>query len=1060
MQLTYKCILILLFGFFLLLQPGDSSAQWLRTSGPHGGTVTSIAYLSPYLYASTYSGLFRSDDNGMNWEPIYGLPDNRLIGVVAKGGRLFICSFNLGIYVTIDQCLSWEKAAAEIPVTVGTGQYQKFFATDNYIYCSTIGGQNVDVYRSSDNGITWPTFYAGTVTNLVQYGDTIMLHGGSTGNQNLRSVDNGLTWSNLSLTGGEYIFGRFNNMWIALKHNNTPNYYYSTDGGNTFTAGTGPQPSIYDPVGMFNVGNKLYAIGTALYETSNGINWSMVNWSLLPPGSGDLYFGYVNGTDFWVGNSYNLTYSGDGGISYEERCKGIAIGDASVDILYNPGDSLVYLTRNKYEGVLTRTADHGNNWNEFASGLGAGGNNSKFIMNIGATYFASTDSGFYKSDNYGANWYEITNTNGLPNDGMLYMTKGNTELYAGFFSSGVYKSQDGGNTWLPANNGINTSKVVKLVWNQNKLFAGIYGAMGLCVSADSGATWTSLTGNSNIKNFNVIEDSIITYIPSGSQVIQSTDYGNTWDTLNVGGVCSSGKVEMLDTVFYVACNFGGVWTTNTSINYWYPINNGLPMYIPYPQPNCADLAIDSTYLYVIASGYGCWRLPLDSIILSGRLSGNIYWDKNSDGIKQANETFLNDEAVSVDPFGIAADTDTSGYYQYFYTGNNPSYILNFRPKQYWTVTSSPQIHQVTPQGNNADDLDFGINMIPGITDVKVDMGSNIHRPGFQTGYSVQVKNIGTDTISDVVTVTLDNQLTYISGTTPQNINGNTLTYAYTDLEPGESQNFFLFAELSSSTPIGTILNNSASVFPIAGDSVPINNIAYNFPIVTGSFDPNNKIVEPTGDIAHQDLLTYQINFQNTGTDTAFTVIVRDTISPLLDLNTFSLLAHSHPVTVTIRNGNLVDFRFDNIQLPDSNSNEPASHGLIRFSIRPVQGLSLNTTIFNSASIYFDFNAPVITNTISNTITGFTSVNDPANSSLLRVSINPNPFSSMTSIEISSDEPGPFQLSIFNSLGKLEEIKTIQAKVHSLDRIGLSGGVYFYEVKSKLGNRAIGKILVQ
>jgi hypothetical protein len=54
------------------------------------------------------------------------------------------------------------------------------------------------------------------------------------------------------------------------------------------------------------------------------------------------------------------------------------------------------------------------------------------------------------------------------------------------------------------------------------------------------------------------------------------------------------------------------------------------------------------------------------------------------------------------------------------------------------------------------------------------------------------------------------------------------------------------------------------------------------------------------------------------------------------------------------------FIFNNIQLPDSNVNEPASHGLVQFRIRPRSPLVPGTLIENIANIYFDFNPPVIT----------------------------------------------------------------------------------------------------
>jgi hypothetical protein len=56
------------------------------------------------------------------------------------------------------------------------------------------------------------------------------------------------------------------------------------------------------------------------------------------------------------------------------------------------------------------------------------------------------------------------------------------------------------------------------------------------------------------------------------------------------------------------------------------------------------------------------------------------------------------------------------------------------------------------------------------------------------------------------------------------------------------------------------------------------------------------------------------------------------------------------------------FTFDNILLPDSNANEPGSHGFVRYRIKPKTTLVAGGLINNTAYIYFDFNQPVMTNT--------------------------------------------------------------------------------------------------
>jgi len=137
-------------------------------------------------------------------------------------------------------------------------------------------------------------------------------------------------------------------------------------------------------------------------------------------------------------------------------------------------------------------------------------------------------------------------------------------------------------------------------------------------------------------------------------------------------------------------------------------------------------------------------------------------------------------------------------------------------------------------------------------------------------------------------------------------------------------------------------------------------------IITGSYDPNEKVLFPYQLSAKASFdsilpLVYQINFQNTGNDTAFRVEVVDTISRNLDLGSLKMIAASHNYTLEVRDNREVRWIFEKILLPDSTTNLSASQGFVKFRIKPVHSLKLGDTIRNSASIYFDFNEPILTN---------------------------------------------------------------------------------------------------
>ncbi len=142
--------------------------------------------------------------------------------------------------------------------------------------------------------------------------------------------------------------------------------------------------------------------------------------------------------------------------------------------------------------------------------------------------------------------------------------------------------------------------------------------------------------------------------------------------------------------------------------------------------------------------------------------------------------------------------------------------------------------------------------------------------------------------------------------------------------------------------------------------------------IIGSYDPNDKQATPTGIadgnyISDSTLLAYKVRFQNTGNDTAFTVIVVDTISPALDITTIQPSTSSHHYEFEYLGGQVAKWTFNNILLVDSTTNESASHGFFTFNIQQKTANPIGTIIENNAAIYFDFNEPIITNTVFHTV---------------------------------------------------------------------------------------------
>lgn len=239
----------------------------------------------------------------------------------------------------------------------------------------------------------------------------------------------------------------------------------------------------------------------------------------------------------------------------------------------------------------------------------------------------------------------------------------------------------------------------------------------------------------------------------------------------------------------------------------------------------------------------------------------------------------------------------------------------------------------------------------------------------------------------------------------------------------------------------------------------------------GSYDPNEKTAAPEGiDNQHfiqknQDI-EYTIHFQNTGTDTAFTVVVTDTIDQKLRPETLKLGGASHPFSWEIYGPGILKMSFEKINLPDSTTNLAGSQGWFSYRISQKPDLVDGSQIRNRAAIFFDFNPPILTNRTLHTIgSNFLTVKtwSPAQPNT-QLSVFPNPTSDEATFLIKGDKIGDgdaLVLQLFDVNGRLVLAKNFTKNSATISRDGLVSGLYFFKIKS--GNGAAvgaGKLLIE
>jgi uncharacterized repeat protein (TIGR01451 family) len=299
--------------------------------------------------------------------------------------------------------------------------------------------------------------------------------------------------------------------------------------------------------------------------------------------------------------------------------------------------------------------------------------------------------------------------------------------------------------------------------------------------------------------------------------------------------------------------------------------------------------------------------------------------------------------------------------------------------------------------------------------------------------------------SGTVTIQLTGPVSYVSpafgALTPQ-VTGNTFVYNISDFNSLTPTSFGLQLIIDTTALAGSQICSHISINTTPLDADTSNNV-YNFCYnVVNSYDPNMKEVYPIDVLpGFDDWFTYTIHFQNTGTAPAFNIQLKDTLSALLDLNTFEVRGYSHPAITTL-NGNILKVKFNNIMLPDSTTDYEGSMGYFQYRLKPLPNLPNGTQIENTAYIYFDYNAPIVTNTTENNFDITVGKLDPI-ASKNEFILFPNPSNGIFNFK---DTKNLKQVEVYNLLG--ERILS-QGNQKQINLSGLAKGIYYARINREV-----------
>ncbi|MBX2978026.1 MAG: hypothetical protein KF905_01930 [Flavobacteriales bacterium] len=353
----------------------------------------------------------------------------------------------------------------------------------------------------------------------------------------------------------------------------------------------------------------------------------------------------------------------------------------------------------------------------------------------------------------------------------------------------------------------------------------------------------------------------------------------------------------------------------------------------------------------------------------GRARGRAWLDANENCLFNGGETSLRNAVIEVLPGPV-----------YTNTGGGYTSPLVLATGTYTATMSHPQAQAIC----GADPVTFTITGVPGVEnfnfpsqatvpmDLRLGMTRGSARPGFPYRVRFFTENLGPLPTGDwTLSVEFDEVLEFLSAE-PMNgssVQGNTLTWQLPSLAPYGQASFVVDFQVPPDVGLlGSTVTVSAVAETTNEDGDLSNNSASVDRVITGAYDPNDKLARTssgndTSWIPGEDQwVDYTIRFQNTGTDTAFNVLIIDTLPPQLDPASLDVLGASHNFVWMIKGAGILKFAFPGIMLPDSNVNEALSHGLVSFRIRMRDGFMTEPgdEVENLAGIYFDFNPPIIT----------------------------------------------------------------------------------------------------
>ncbi len=432
-----------------------------------------------------------------------------------------------------------------------------------------------------------------------------------------------------------------------------------------------------------------------------------------------------------------------------------------------------------------------------------------------------------------------------------------------------------------------------------------------------------------------------------------------------------------EDIFFVTQNNLGVFPSQGPLQYSTPIWLLNQHASTYGELKFGDIENDGDK-DIIRNHLDYIEIGANEIIAPYQVKGKVFVDYNQNGVFDPNDQPINWAHLIANPQQKQAFSDYSGnYYLNFESSNiGLSEIWSIGIGNGWSLTTvNPYMINITIPNTGLDTLDFGYFPSIPSDSIQLNLTGGFPRCNQFVNYYITTGNHGTTHPSGTIEMELHSAINYVSATVPPtSVQGNTIIWQFDSLNYFENELIQLTVQMPDFNFGGDTLTSFVNATILDGSGIPLSTVNDTLKqVLLCAYDPNDKSVFPIGDGIFGDIspetpdLEYLVRFQNTGNDTAISIVIKDVIDPNLNFLGIVPISSSHPMEITFGNNREISFIFNSILLPDSSTNEIESHGFVKFKVPLTSNLSEGTIIHNEARIYFDSNPAVVTNTTTNRI---------------------------------------------------------------------------------------------